>query len=170
MRNTAASCFPSTRVVLRFSRSGSCTSGKTRGGQDGGRNLGYSRLPFLPSRERATRNNAAATAQDARDRAERFVHAAIDRTRRSAISAAEAKAKAQTKQTEHEIAVEARDTVLAARHRLAVDDAGAGAQLVQRLHNQREAVGQVVARSAVELHPRAILARDHAEAIVLDLM
>jgi hypothetical protein len=32
MRHTAASWFPSTRVALRFSRSGSCNSGKTQGG------------------------------------------------------------------------------------------------------------------------------------------
>jgi len=150
MRNTAASCFPSTRVVLRFSRSGSCTSGKTRGGQDGGRNLGYSRLPFLPSRERATRNNAAATAQDARDRAERFVHAAIEA--RGGRRSARPRRRQRRRQNK-------RNTKL--RSKLAIPSSP---------HNQREAVGQVVARSAVELHPRAILARDHAEAIVLDLM
>src|SRR6516225_2985950 len=40
MRHTAVSCFPSTRVALRFSRSASRNSGKTRAGGDGGRNLG----------------------------------------------------------------------------------------------------------------------------------
>jgi hypothetical protein len=40
------------------------------------------------------RNKADATAQDARDRAKRIVDAVIDRTRRMAISAAEAEAKA----------------------------------------------------------------------------
>jgi hypothetical protein len=40
------------------------------------------------------RNNADTTAQHARDRAKRIVDAVIDRTRRLAISAAEAEAKA----------------------------------------------------------------------------
>jgi hypothetical protein len=51
-------------------------------------------LPLLPNTKRATRNNADTTAQDARDRAERIVDAAFDRARRSALSAAEAEAKA----------------------------------------------------------------------------
>ena len=42
-------------------------------------------------------------------------------------------------------AVEARHAILAAAHRLAVDDAGARAQAGERLHDQRETVGQVVA-------------------------
>jgi hypothetical protein len=67
-------------------------------------------------------------------------------------------------------AVEARDAVLAARHRLAVEDAGARAQPSERLDDEREAVGQVGARPAVELHPLAFLAGDHPEAVVLDLM
>jgi hypothetical protein len=64
-------------------------------------------------------------------------------------------------------AVEARDTVIAARHRLAVDDAGARAQLGKGLDDARETVSQVVARPAVELHPRALLAGDHTEASCL---
>ena len=67
-------------------------------------------------------------------------------------------------------AVEARDSVIAARHRLAVDDAGARAQLGEGLDDERETVGQVVARPAVEPHPRALLAGDHTEAVVLDLV
>src|SRR6516225_9574457 len=67
-------------------------------------------------------------------------------------------------------AVEARDPVLSARHRLAVDDAGARAQLGECLDDERETVGQVVARPAVELHPRALPAGDHTEAVVLDLV
>ena len=51
-------------------------------------------LPLLPDRERAMRNKADATAQDARDRAKGIVDAVIDRTCRMAISAAEAEAKA----------------------------------------------------------------------------
>jgi hypothetical protein len=36
--------------------------------------------------------------------------------------------------------------------------------------NERKAVGQVVTRTAVELHPLANLASDNAETVVLDLM
>jgi hypothetical protein len=39
-----------------------------------------------------------------------------------------------------------------------------------RLDDQREAVGQVVARSAVEPHAVAVLAGDDAETVVLDLV
>jgi hypothetical protein len=63
-----------------------------------------------------------------------------------------------------------RDLALATRHRLAVDDAGARAQLGERPDDQREAVGEVVARPAVELHPVAALAGDDPEAVVLDLV
>jgi len=54
----------------------------------------WPRLLLLPNTKRATRNNADTTAQHARDRAKRIVDAVIDRTRRLAISAAEAEAKA----------------------------------------------------------------------------
>ena len=40
----------------------------------------------------------------------------------------------------------------------------------ERLDDQREAVGQVIAGAAVELHPCAILSGDDAEAVVLDLV
>ena len=40
----------------------------------------------------------------------------------------------------------------------------------QRLDDEREAVRQVIARAAVELHPRPPLAGDDAEAIVLDFV
>jgi hypothetical protein len=53
-------------------------------------------------------------------------------------------------------AVEARDPILAARHRLAVDDAGARAQAGEGLDDEREALGQVIARPAVEPQPPAI--------------
>ena len=39
---------------------------------------------------------------------------------------------------------------------LPVDDAGPRAQPGERLDDQREAIGQVIARPAVELHARAI--------------
>src|SRR2546423_6997434 len=67
-------------------------------------------------------------------------------------------------------AVEARHAVLVAAHGLAVDDTRARAQPGERLDDQREAVGQVVAGAAVEPHALAILARDDAEAVVLDLV
>src|SRR5262249_29066111 len=67
-------------------------------------------------------------------------------------------------------AIEARDAILAARHRLAVDDAGARAQPGERLDDEREAVGEVVPRPAVKLDAVVALAGDYAEAVVLDLM
>jgi hypothetical protein len=44
------------------------------------------------------------------------------------------------------------------------------AQAGERLHDQRETVGQVVAGAAVEPHSLAVLAGDDAEAVVLDLV
>jgi hypothetical protein len=67
-------------------------------------------------------------------------------------------------------AVERRYPVLAARDRLSVDDAGLRAQLGHCLDDERKAIGQVIARPAVELHPFAVLARDDAEAVVLDFV
>jgi len=67
-------------------------------------------------------------------------------------------------------AVERGGPIVAAHHRLAIDDARACAQAGLPLDDEGEAVGQVLARTAVELHPIAVLARDHAEAVVLDLM
>src|SRR5262249_24236035 len=54
--------------------------------------------------------------------------------------------------------------------RLAVDNAGAGVQACQRVDDQREATGKFISRTAVEPHLRALLARDDAEAVVLDLV
>src|ERR1700730_4132287 len=48
--------------------------------------------------------------------------------------------------------------LLAARDRLSVDDAGPGAQLGDRLDDERESVRQVIARPAIELHPVVVLA------------
>jgi hypothetical protein len=61
-------------------------------------------------------------------------------------------------------------TVVVAGDSLAVDDAGARAQACQRLDNQREATSEIVARTAVESHLRAVLAGNDAKAVVLDLM
>src|SRR5262249_26766459 len=52
----------------------------------------------------------------------------------------------------------------------AIDDAGARAQPGERINDQREATGEVIARAAVELHLRASLAGDDAEAVVLDFV
>ena len=40
----------------------------------------------------------------------------------------------------------------------------------QGLHDQRKAVGEVIAGAAVELHPLAVLAGDDPKAVVLDLV
>src|SRR5262249_12610460 len=58
-------------------------------------------------------------------------------------------------------AVEARHAVLVAAHGLAVDDAGARVQAGERLDDQREAVGEIIAGAAVEPHLYARLAGDN---------
>jgi hypothetical protein len=40
----------------------------------------------------------------------------------------------------------------------------------QRIHDQREAASEIIARTAVEPHLRAVLARNDAEAVVLDFV
>jgi hypothetical protein len=67
-------------------------------------------------------------------------------------------------------AVEHCEPVVIAGNRLAVDDARAGAQVFQRLDNQGEAVGEVVARTAIEPHPCPVLAGDDPEAVMLDFV
>src|SRR5262249_1314220 len=57
-----------------------------------------------------------------------------------------------------------------ASHRFAIDDARARAQASQRLDDQRKAVGEVIAGTAVEPHALTILAGDDAKSIVLNLM
>src|SRR5215469_10008969 len=66
--------------------------------------------------------------------------------------------------------VERRHAVVVASNRLPIDDAGARAQACQRLHDQREAAGEVVAGAAIEPHSRAVLAGNDPESIVLNLM
>ena len=51
--------------------------------------------------------------------------------------------------------IERGNAVLVASNRLAIDDAGARAHACKRLDDQREAVGEVVARTAIEPHPLA---------------
>ena len=66
--------------------------------------------------------------------------------------------------------IERGHAVVIAGNSFAVDDAGARTKACQRLNDQREAVGEVVARTAIEPHLRAVLASNDAEAVVLDLM
>ena len=62
------------------------------------------------------------------------------------------------------------DPVIAAGDGFAIDNTGPGAQPRKGLGNQGETRRQIVARTAVELHPLAILARDAPETVVLDLV
>src|SRR5262249_11681213 len=66
--------------------------------------------------------------------------------------------------------IERSNAVVIAGDSFAVDNAGARAQASQRLSDQREAAGEVIAGPAVEPHPLTILAGDDSEAVVLDLM
>ena len=62
------------------------------------------------------------------------------------------------------------DTVVIAGDSFALDDAGARAQACQGLDNQREAMGEVVARTAIEAYPLAVLAGNDAKAVMLDFV
>ena len=66
--------------------------------------------------------------------------------------------------------IERGDAVVIASDSFTVDDAGARAQACQRLDNRREAVGEVVAGTAIEPHLRALLAGDNPKAVVFDLV
>src|SRR5690349_17533623 len=66
--------------------------------------------------------------------------------------------------------IERSDAVVISRDCLPIDDAGARTQACQRLDDQREAIGEVIAGTAVELHLCGILAGDDPKAIVLDLV
>ena len=54
--------------------------------------------------------------------------------------------------------------------RLADDSAGLHAQLVHCLDNERKAMGQVIARAAIEFHPLLDFASDNPKPVVLDLV
>src|SRR5215831_11649602 len=56
--------------------------------------------------------------------------------------------------------IERGNAVVIAGDSLAVDNARARSQARQRLNNQREAAGEIVARTAIEPHLRAVLAGD----------
>ena len=66
--------------------------------------------------------------------------------------------------------VERCHAVVVAGDRLAIDDARVRLEQRQRLDDQREARGQIVARPAVEAHLFAGLAGDDAETVVLNLV
>jgi hypothetical protein len=66
--------------------------------------------------------------------------------------------------------IERGDAVVIARDSFAVDDAGARAQACQRLDDQRETTGEVVARTAIEPHLPASLAGNDTKAVVLDFV
>jgi hypothetical protein len=63
--------------------------------------------------------------------------------------------------------IERGHAVVVAGDSLAVDDAGARAQACQRLNDQREATGEIIARTAVEPPLRASLACNDAEEAVM---
>ena len=66
--------------------------------------------------------------------------------------------------------IERGNAAVIASDSFAVDNAGARAQSGERINDQREAAGEVIAGLAVEPHPLTILAGNDAESIVLDLM
>ena len=66
--------------------------------------------------------------------------------------------------------IERGNAVVIAGDGFAVDNAGARAQPGERINDEREAVGEVIARTAVKPHLRAVLAGDDAKSIMLDLM
>src|SRR5260370_38927844 len=51
-----------------------------------------------------------------------------------------------------------------------LDDARARAKAGQRINDQRKAMGEVIAGTAIEPHSRALLTGNDAKAIVLDLV
>src|ERR1700745_1470442 len=65
--------------------------------------------------------------------------------------------------------IERGNAVFIASDGLAIDDAGARAQAGQRIDNQREATGKIIAGATVEPHPRAVLPGNDAKSVVLDL-
>src|SRR5262249_20515932 len=62
------------------------------------------------------------------------------------------------------------DAVVVADDCLAVDDARPAAQMREGPSNRWKAPGEVIARTAVEPHPYAVLAGDDAEAVMLDFV
>jgi hypothetical protein len=63
-----------------------------------------------------------------------------------------------------------REPVVVAGNRLAINDARAGAQVSQRFNNQGKTLCEIITRTAVEPHLRAILTGDDAEAVMFDFV
>jgi hypothetical protein len=66
--------------------------------------------------------------------------------------------------------VERGNSVVVAGDSFAINDAGAGAQAGKRLDDQREATREVIAGTAIEPHPSAVLPGNDSEPVVLDLV
>src|SRR5262245_41518635 len=66
--------------------------------------------------------------------------------------------------------IERGDADVIAGDSFAIDDARARAQACQRLNDQREAAGEVVARTAVQPHLCAVFAGNDAEAVMFDFV
>jgi hypothetical protein len=66
--------------------------------------------------------------------------------------------------------VERSHAIISAGDRFPVDNAGTRAQLCHSLDNEGKTVGQIVAGTAVEPNPIALLASDKPKTIVLDLV
>jgi hypothetical protein len=68
------------------------------------------------------------------------------------------------------VVIERGNAVVIAGDSLVIDDARARAQACQRLDDQREAPGEVIAGTTIEPHSRAVLPGNDAEAVVLDFV
>jgi len=66
--------------------------------------------------------------------------------------------------------IERGHAVVIAGNSFAVDDARAGAQPGERINDQRKAIGEVIARTTIQPHLCALLARNDAETIVFDFV
>ncbi|HYP58055.1 MAG TPA: hypothetical protein VEQ35_07190 [Beijerinckia sp.] len=66
--------------------------------------------------------------------------------------------------------IERSHAVVIAGDSLFIDDAGARAQPGERINDQRETAGEVIARTTIEPHPLTVLAGNDAEAVMLDLV
>jgi hypothetical protein len=66
--------------------------------------------------------------------------------------------------------IERGNAVVIASHGLTIDDAGARARAGQRIDDQREGVGEIIAGTAVEPHARPVLSSDNAKTVMLDLV
>jgi len=66
--------------------------------------------------------------------------------------------------------IERGNAVVIASHGFTIDDAGARAQASQRIDDEREAVGEIIAGTAVKPHSRPVLPGDNPKAIMLDLV